>query len=155
MGWACSRDPFQETISINDICYGDYLLVSVRIDERKVPAAALKKYCAAEEKQIMEEKNMKRIPRKMKQEIKERVRIRLLQKVLPVPKVYDLCWNVSSGLVFLFSCQEKAQALAEDLFYKTFAMRLSPIIPFTCAVQQLEGSDKQELLGQLRPEILI
>ncbi len=150
-GWVSPTDPFKSEVALPDISFGNYLVVSMRIDERKIPQPVLKKHVLLEERRIMAEKDLKRLSRKVRLEIKERVRQQLLAKVLPVPHTYDLCMDISDGTVLFMSCQNKARETLEKLFYSTFSTRLDPVIPFTLASSLLKDSASLMYLNKIGP----
>ncbi len=150
-GWAPVTDPFRNELTLTDISFGNYLLLTMRVDERKVPAQVLKKYTLQEERRVMEEKGIKRLHRKARTELRDRVRQQLLARVLPVPKTYDVCMDISTGMVLFMSCQAKAQGLFENLFYSTFSIRLDPVVPFTLATNLVSDTKKMQKLNSLRP----
>lgn len=154
VGWVSALHPFREELSLPDISYGQFVVLALRIDERRVPQAVLKKHCLMEEK-IQAETGYKRLPKKVRSEIQERVRLQLLTKVLAVPKTFDMCMNTASGKVLFFSCQEKVQVIFEDLFYRTFGQRLNPVIPYVLASDLLKDEQGRKALGELHAEVLV
>ncbi len=151
VGWVPAADPFRTDITLNDICFGGFLLVAMRVDERKVPPQALKRFTLQEEARVKEEKGLKKLGRRARSEIRDRVRQALLSKVLPVPRIYDCCMEVSSGSVLFMGCQSKARGLFEGLFYNTFSIRLDPVVPFTLAEELMDRSSLLRHLDSLRP----
>lgn len=154
-GWCSAHDPYSETITLNDISFEDFMLLGIRIEQRKVPAAVLKKFCSLEEKKVMAEKDMQRLPSRLRKEIRERVHFELLARAIPVPRIVELLWEVSSGDVLLFSCQDKNREIAEELFYRTFDIRLQPIIPYTLAEEMAGAEGLSQRLESLRAEALV
>ncbi len=155
IGWVSVANMFDSGFAYSSYAAGDYVVLSMRIDERKVSPAVLKKCVAKEEERIRHEKQLPRLSRAVKLEIKERVRAELVRKSVPVPAVYDLCWNLSDNTLLFFSTSKKAMALLEELFQDTFDMTLVPQIPWFAALHMLDGPDAEERLESLRPAILI
>lgn len=153
-GWVSVRDPYSATTNMDDIAYGNYLLAAIRVEQRSVPVAVIKKYCSIEEKRVLEEKDIKRLPTRVRKEIRDKVRFELLAKTIPVPRIVELLWDISSGQVLLFSCQERNREIAEDLFYRTFEIRLKPVIPYTIAEEFAESQGLEESLSSIRAEVL-
>ena len=155
-GWVSPLNPLEPSIlTMEDIAFGEYLLVTLRVDQRKVAPSLLKRYYLMEEKRILAERDIKRLPARMKREIRERTRLQLLAKTIPVPSTYDLFWNISTGQVLFCSQQQKVQAVAEDLFKKTFDMRLEPLIPYTLAIGLASTDEQREKIKKLEADILI
>ena len=82
----------------------------------------------------------------MRVEIKERIQNELMRKALPMPAVFDLCWNLEDSTLLFFSTNKKAHALLEDLFKETFGMTLIQQIPYLCG-EHLLDDDVDKLAG--------
>ncbi len=155
IGWASSRDPFRQEITMEDIAFSDFLIIALRVDKRSVPAPLLKKFCSIEEKRTIAEKQLKRITSKLRKEIRERTRLQLLAKALPVPATYDMCWNISTGSVLFFGRQDKICGMFEDLFKTTFNMRLYPVIPYTLGAELINVETQSDTYEAMRPEVFV
>lgn len=127
-GWVSVIDMFNSNIIP---VVGDYVIMSVRIDERKVAAAVLKKFVSKEEHRIKEERQIPKLARAAKLEIKERVKLELVRKAKPSPQVFDVVWNLADHTVFFFSTNQKAKAIFEDIFKETFGLMSKQKIPST------------------------
>jgi hypothetical protein len=126
----------------SDFWRDSYLVFSLRRDQRRIPAALLKSHSGREEGAFLaQHPNLRRAPKRKREEIKEQVRLRLLTKCLPVPTSADVVWDQRSGVLTLFSLGSKVIERFEDTFRKTFD-GLSPIVvhPFARARMLLEGS---------------
>lgn len=154
IGWVSAADMFDAQFADSAHAAGDYVVLSMRVDERKVSAAVVKKFAAKEEARIKAEQELHRLSRTVRLEIKERIRTELLRAAPPVPAVYDFCWNVSKGTALFFSNSRKPLALLEELFKESFGMSLIMQVPWSiamqCADQQLAAG-----LEQLQPAALI
>lgn len=129
-----------------------YLVFSLRRDQRKIPAAVLKSHSGrAESAFLAQHPNLRRTPKKKRDEIKEQVLLRLLTKCLPVPASVDVVWDQSSGVLTLYSLGSKVIERFEDIFRKTFE-GISPVIihPLARARMLLNGQmlDKLEAANQ-------
>jgi hypothetical protein len=87
-------------------------------------------------------------------EIKERVRTELMRKSIPVPSVFDLCWNLSQSTLLFFSTNKKAHAVLEDFFSDSFGLLIRQQIPYVVGEQLLdeEGADR---LAMINPEVFV
>ncbi len=155
IGWVSVANMFDAEFAYSSYAAGDYVVLTMRVDERKVSPAVLKKCVMKEEERIRREKQLPRLSRAVRLEIKERVRAELVRKSVPVPATYDLCWNLSDNTLLFFSTSKKAMALLEELFSDTFDMTLVPQIPWFSAIRVLDGEDAEQRLEELRPAILI
>jgi len=154
VGWVAVDNMFDSRFAGTSFAVADYLVLSLRIDERKVPPAVLKKFCLKEEDRLKTERQIPRLSRHQKTEIKENVRLSLIKRSVPLASVYDLCWNLSENTLLFFSTNQKAQELLETFFKETFDLRLMLQIPFLTATKFL-SPEEQERLDALQPEIFI
>lgn len=154
IGWVSVLNMFDAEFEYGSYANGDYVTLTLRIDERKVSPTILKKFCAKEEERIKKEKQIPKISKAQKMEIKERMRTELMRKALPVPAVYDLCWNLAESTLLFFSTNSKAQAQLEDFFKETFGLTIMQQIPYLTAEHLLDegGSDRLSSIG---PEIFV
>jgi DNA recombination-dependent growth factor C len=154
IGWVSCLDMFDSEFTHASYAAADYLILSLRIDERKVPAAALKKFTLKEEGRIKKERQIPRLSRDHRQEIKENMRLVLLKKAIPIPAVYDMAWNLSNNTVLFFSTSQKAIGSLEEFFKESFDLHLMMQIPYIAAGHLLPA-DKVEALPYINEEILI
>lgn len=111
-GWVQLDDP-KANAFVPSTCWRDgYLVFSLRRDQRKIPTALLKeqvdKACAAF---LAEHPNLHRVSKDKRNEIKEAVRLKLLAKALPDPKVYDVVWNTETGILTFSTVSPKVVEL--------------------------------------------
>jgi hypothetical protein len=154
VGWVSVADMFDSEFAFSSYAAGDYVVLSLRIDERKVSPAVLRKFTAKEEARIRAEQGVRRLSRNVRLEIKERIRTEMVRKSPPIPAVYDLCWNLSSNTLLFFSNSRKAVALLEDLFKETFGLSLIMQIPWNTALQQVDQATAEKL-SDLQPALLV
>ena len=131
----------------SDFWRDNYLVFSLRRDQRKIPAAVLKSHSGREEGAFLaQHPNLRRTPKNKRAEIKEQVQLRLLTRCLPVPSSADVVWDQRSGILTLFSVGSKAIERFEEIFRKTFE-GFSPVIihPFARARMLLEGDMLERL----------
>lgn len=145
LGWVSVVNMFDSEFDFASYAAGNYVTLSMRLDERKVSAAILKKYVQKEEERIKKEKQIPKIAKSQKTEIKERIQNELMRKALPIPAVFDLCWNLENSTLLFFSTNQKAQAYLEDLFKDSFDMTLVQQIPYLCGEHLLEEDELDKL----------
>ena len=154
IGWVSVVNMFDSAFNYSSHLCGDYVVLSLRIDERKVSSAILKKLTQKEEERVKREKQIPKIGRSMKVEIRERIRTEQMRKAIPLPAVYDVCWNLADSTVFFFSTNKKAQTVLEDFFKESFGLLLRQQTPYTIAEQLLTGG-LSEKLPSLSPAIFL
>ncbi|MCI5162628.1 MAG: DNA recombination-dependent growth factor C [Candidatus Electrothrix sp. AX5] len=154
IGWVSVADMFDSEFAFSSYAAGDYVVLSMRVDERKCSPAVLRKFTAKEESRLKQEQGVRRLSRNVRLEIKERIRAEMVRKSPPIPAVYDLCWNLSDNTLLFFTNSRKALALLEDLFRETFELSLIMQIPWNNALQ-LTDPETAERLNDLQPALLI
>lgn len=154
IGWVSVADMFDSEFAYSSYAAGDYVVLTMRIDERKVSPAVLKKFTLKEEARIKREKEIPRLSRAAKLEIKERVRTELIRKSAPIPATYDLCWNLSENTLLFFSTSKKAMALLEDLFKETFNVSLILQIPWLTGLRMIDEEHSADY-DAMRPAVLL
>ncbi len=154
MGWVSVANMFDASFRYASFMNGDYVVLSLRLDERKVSPAVLKKFIQKEEERIKREKQIPRLGRAARLEIKERIKTELTRKAMPVPTVYDLVWNLSESTVIFFTTNRKAHALLEDIFKDCFGLLLVHQIPWVTAQYLLDPAELGSM-EKLAPEIFV
>lgn len=154
LGWVSVTNMFDTEFDYASYAAGNYVTLSMRLDERKVSGAIVKKFVAKEEERIKKEKELRKIPRAMRVEIKERIENELMRKALPVPSVFDLCWNLENSTLLFFSTNQKAQGLLEDLFKETFDLTIMQQIPYVCG-EHLLDEEEMDKLAAITPDFFV
>jgi len=154
IGWVSIDNMFDSSFAYASYAVGDYIVLSMRIDERKVSKTLLQKYSLKEEERIKKEKQIPRLNRSQRVRIKEDIRLQLVKKSLPFPAVYDLAWNLADNTMLFFSTSTKAQSVLEDFFKECFGLTIILQVPYLAAAHLLDLSE-QDRLQDLHPEILV
>lgn len=154
IGWVSVINMFDADFEYASYASGDYVTLTLRMDERKVSPAIIKKFCAKEEERVKKERQIPKISRAQKMEIKERIQTELMRKAVPMPAVYDLCWNLTDSTLLFFSTNKKAQAQLEDYFKETFGLLLKQQIPYLTAEHLLEEEEREQL-ANISPDIFV
>lgn len=154
LGWVSILNMFDTEFAYASYAAGNYVTLSMRLDERKVSSAIVKKFVQKEEERLKREKEIPKLSRSMRVEIRERIKNELLRKSLPTPAVYDLCWNLENSTLLFFSTNKKAQALLEDLFNEAFGLTLVQQIPYLCGEHLLDEDDGERMAG-IKADIFI
>lgn len=154
IGWVSILNMFDSEFQYASYAAGDYITLTLRIDERKVSSAILKKFVQKEEERVRVEKELHKLSRSMKVEIKDRIRTELMRKAIPIPTVFELCWSLSDSTLIFFSTNKKAQALLEDYFKETFGLLIKQQIPYITA-EHLLDEEQVANLERISPEIFV
>ena len=154
IGWVAVDNMFDSNFAHASYAVGDQIVLSMRIDERKVSPTLLKKFSLKEEDRLKKERQIPRLSRSQRVQIKEDIRLQLVKKALPVPSVYDLSWNLADNTVLFYSISSKAQSILEDFFKECFGFTVILQVPYLAAANLLDDS-QQERLKEIQPEILV
>ncbi|MDZ7642742.1 MAG: recombination-associated protein RdgC [Desulfurivibrio sp.] len=154
VGWVSVASMFDAEFSRAPYAVGDHLVMSMRIDERKVAAGILRKFCLKEEERLKTARQVPKLSRAQKGEIKENMQLMLLKKSLPAPAVYDLCWNLADNTILFFSGNQKAQESFEELFRQTFEVGVMLQVPYLVA-EHLLPAEQRQALAEVEPAVFV
>ncbi len=128
------------------------MALSLRIDERRVPATALRQYAQEAEEAVRKEEGLTFLSKGRRAEIREAVRLKLVRRAIPVAKTYDMIWNLNTGLVVFGSTSVRICDEFAERFYHTFRVELRPVCPYTLGERDLRGKGEPlHLLDGLTP----
>lgn len=141
-GWTLVDRPDDTAFEApSDFWRDNFVVFSLRRDQRKIPAAVLKSHTGREEGAfLVQNPNLRRTPKHKRDEIKELVQLRLMTRCLPIPSTVDVVWDLKSGVLTLYTLGTKVIERFEDIFRKSFE-GFSPVIihPFARAQKMLSG----------------
>jgi hypothetical protein len=143
LGWTGLENPLDTQFAYANYAIGDYLAFSLRIDRKQVPPSLLKLKLLEAEKKASGEKGGKFVSKEGQDEMRERVRLDLLQKAQPVPSFFDVGWSVAQNWLFFGSLSTKVLGEFEDLFKRTFNIGLHPFFPWD--PRYLEGKTAEKI----------
>jgi DNA recombination-dependent growth factor C len=154
IGWVSVLNMFDTQFAFASYVAGDFITLTLRIDERKVSPAILKKFVQKEEERVRLERQLPRLGRSVKVEIKERIRTELMRKAIPIPSTFELCWNLSNSTLLFFSTNKKIHSVLEDYIKESFGVLIRQQIPYVTA-EHLVGEEHSMSLESLSPEIFV
>ena len=147
-GWVCFEDMLDSEWRTAPPHKGAYLLFSLRLDTRRIPAAVIKKHLTLAlkaEKEKMQEQGKKFISRERKKELKEQVLLRLRQRFLPIPAEFNVIWATDRNEVWFASTQGKMIDLFMEAFLNSFELHLEQITPYSLAETMLDEAAMSRL----------
>lgn len=125
-GWVSVLDPADTDFELNKMLWDPYLVVSLRVDKKAVPAKLFSILLDRRQKEVKEERGLERLGKNHKDEIKEALEEELLSQALPSVAVYDVAWHLNRAEVLLFATSDSVVEYAQGLFHDTFQQRLYP-----------------------------
>lgn len=141
-GWTAIRDWSLTDLQPSDYLIGGGLCLALRIDSRKVPARLLREESKKLEAEWKLKLGRESLSRAERDEIREIVHLRLLERALPATRGLDMAWHFERGSVLFWSATESVNELFRALFEKTFDVKLRPVLPFVLA---LRTTDEESL----------
>jgi len=108
----------------NSWLFEPYVLFSLRIDKKTVPATLLKAHVDLACKLWAENKGQPKCPAGVKREIKDQKELEMLKLTLPRVRTMEVCWNFDKGVVLFHSHSESANDHFRKLFHRTFGLEL-------------------------------
>ncbi len=133
VGWTDFDDPFQPKFESSSLIVGPYLIFSMRMDKKIIPAKVVQKNFAIECAKRLVHNAKAFLSRNEKKEIKEQVVRKLTLRIPATPNVYDAVWSHEQESLWLFTHLKSACEAFETLFLKTFDLSLIRLFPFTMA----------------------
>lgn len=147
-GWVCFDDMLDSAWRTAPPDKGEFLVFSLRLDTRRIPAAVLKKHtmiALRDEEARNKEQGKKFISRERKKELREQVKLRLRSRFLPIPAEFNVVWSTPSNLVYLASTQSKICDMFMEHFTLTFDLHLEPLTPYQLAASSLDEASLARL----------
>lgn len=145
LGWVNIFDFLDNKLSGQEYFMDQYVTLALRIDTRKVPARALKNFCLKAEAEEKAMQNKQFLSKSRKQEIRERVYLQLLKRVIPSATTCDMVWDLEKKIVWFASTNDKVCGEFTEIFKKTFGLTLSALFPYTLAQKKLPLNQFQEV----------
>jgi recombination associated protein RdgC len=141
LGWTSLENPLDTGFSHVSHSVGDYLAFVLRIDRKVVPPSLLMIRILEREKKLQEEKNRKKLYKNEREEIRNAVLLSCLSQIPPTPSFFEVCWNLSEGTLLFGGSGKKVLEDFEDLFKRTFQLKIAPLLPWESGDEAAEKRD--------------
>ncbi|MCX8044520.1 MAG: recombination-associated protein RdgC [Desulfobacterota bacterium] len=153
IGWVSAENMASTAFDDLHFVKEPYFVFSLRIDTRRIPALTMKAVLLREEMKLKKATGKELLKKKEKEDLREQVRQSLIKKSLPVPAVYDVCWNFQRNSILFFSCSTAANDEFTQFFLRSFDLKLMRLVPaalaeHVCATHQ-KPLDLQRLAESL------
>jgi DNA recombination-dependent growth factor C len=145
VGWVSSLDYLDTNFAQAGYMLDPYIVLGLRIDKRAVSGALLKKYHRLEIKKAVAMREDHKISRSDREDLKEKARLDLLRRIPPATQAVDVCWDTAKAEVWLGSNSKKVREIFEDLFYRTFELKLEPVLPWFTALRLIKDEERFSL----------
>ena len=153
-GWAKLGEPFVTELRADDVFHETQIVLGFRTDRWTIPGPVLRTRVREAEAAYLEKKGRERLSKKEKQELKLLVTKKLRRNMAPSTRAVDLAWSLEEGIVRFFSHAQKPGALMNELFEKTFSLRLVPESPYSLAARLGLSKAEEKAWEDLEPTYL-
>jgi len=128
---------------------GTYLLFSMRVDRKMIPAGVVKKHYTLELEKRLHKSGREDLSKGEKRALKEHVVHTLSLRIPATPHVYDVIWNIEESWLWFFSNLKTANETLETLYKESFNLNLIRLFPYTAAYfgADLRDGDRDRLLS--------
>lgn len=151
-GWVDPARPFDDSLDMDSVFVGDYIVLSMRVDKRTVPPRLLKHHAMQEEARARAESGRERLSRRERLELKELVKSRLLLRALPAINTYDMVWDIHKETIYFSSTAEKICDEFSGLFEETFGIPLARRYTYDIFAEMFGGDSSA--LERIAPALL-
>lgn len=147
VGWVDWRNPLIFPPEADWLGQDRFALFGLRIDTRRVPPVLLKAHVDLRLGNLMKEKDLAFVGKEARVSLQDEVKVELLRKVLPTPKVVEVAWDLKGGLLWTTATSSKVQSVLAQLFVKSFGLELQPLAPLLLAGRLSPQMAPESLLG--------
>jgi hypothetical protein len=119
-GWVSPWDPTGRDMREEDVRFGYRIALAIRLDRKRVPGALIKIHTQAEERAEREALGVEFLPKKKRQEIKDRVGAELLARALPNVALHQVFIDTQRRIVLLQGTSDRLATTLAELFHRTF-----------------------------------
>jgi len=152
IGWTSFDNPFKPNFEGSSFVIGNYMVFSLRIDKKNIPAKIVTKHFSVEMAKQLAETGREYLSRDEKKKLKEKIIDDLSLRIPATPSVYDLLWNYEESLLLFLSNQKAANEELETLFSKSFKLTIVRLFPYTMADLNIDISDaERDAISKLSP----
>ena len=129
MGWCDWRNPLITPPDEDWVGQERFAVFALRIDTRRVPSTLLKAHVDLRLQSLQKEKDLAFVGKEARISLADEIKVELLRKVLPTPKVVEVAWDLKGGLLWTTASSGKAQGALTSLFIKSFGCEVHPLAP--------------------------
>jgi DNA recombination-dependent growth factor C len=133
LGWCDWRNPLICPPDENWVVQERFAIFGLRIDMRRVPPSLLKAHVDLRIQQLLQEKDLAFVGKEARISLQDEIKVELLRKVLPTPKVIEVAWDLKGGILWTTASSSKTQGALTGLFMKSFGCELQPLAPLLLA----------------------
>ena len=123
----------------HSLIYENVFLFGIREDKKKIPATYMKLQLRAALEALGHEREdaqggVKKVGKKMRESVKDRLKDELLRSTLPSVKLIEVLWHLNTNQIWLTSASPSVVSEFEKLFSEAFSLPIVSINPGTAAM---------------------
>jgi recombination associated protein RdgC len=150
-GWTSAKTPYVPEFE-GSFTIGSFFVFALRVDKKTVPSKLVQQKINEVLKKKMEEREGRALSKAEIRETKAQVKQMLISNAAFVPNIYDVFWDYEAASLYLLSTSKSVCEKMEDIFSKSFGLRLVQLFPFTVADLTFDLDDSQRKnLHSLQP----
>ena len=153
LGWVTLEDPFDTEFDLNKVFFTDYVVMTMRKDDLKVPSAVFKLYLrkALEERRVQAGKE--RLNKAEKDDTRDSLEKEFRRRLIPTVQTIDAVWNLDTNRVWFLSQSKRVCEDFETLFYNTFGFTLTPKSPYIQLTHSGLDDEAREKVLNIEPTV--
>lgn len=130
-GWVNVRQPLDSELTLNKAQFRNIIALALRVDRVSLNMRLFKAKLAQEIEQVVKSKpTREKLSDEQRAVIEEKIKVELLKNQTPSMSIYEMAWNMESGLVIFSASSERINAMFAELFSQTFNLSLEPQAPW-------------------------
>ena len=133
VGWCVISSPLDLDLVHEQVFWGSYVNLGLRIDRYRLPAAVLQAHFQAACREALAKSKRETLSKSEKKELMARVSLKLRRKVLPAMSCFDFSWNLDTMVAYFWSQSARSLDRLGALFEATFGLELVPNSPYVAA----------------------
>lgn len=150
-GFCVFERPFDLDLRHDNVYFNSFLNLGLRVDRWRIPSVLFKAHYRAAEQAYKDKVGLQQLSRRQKDDIKTLVTRKLRRKTIPVMRVYDISWDLDSGILRFWNTSTAIDELFEELFEKTFGNALMRDGAYVCCAQRGLAEPELQRMLQLEP----
>lgn len=152
VGWTSLENPYMPDFEGSSFVIGSYLIFSMRLDKKSIPAKTINKHYALEMTKLLEKSGREYLSRNEKRTLKDHVIDALSLRIPATPNIHDIIWHPEDSWLWFFTNLKAANEALETLFKESFNLSLIRIFPYTHADLMADLSDgDRDALSRVSP----
>lgn len=154
-GWCVVERPFDLEFHEGNLYFDQYVMLGFRVDKWRIPGTLVKAQLEDEEQRLLGRNGRVRLGRAEKNELRQKIIMKLRRKIMPNARVFDILWDLDKGSLLFFGHSSKLILDFAACFEKTFGLKLEEDNPYYCAMRSALPAALKKQLPHVEPLSLV